>query len=248
MLKTVVTKCKMKTNVAIILAGGNGSRFGKNIPKQFTKVAGKEIIEYSTTTFLDIPEISKVVIVCHTNWIEHTKLLFQTKYPDKNIEIIEGGKTRFISSKNALEHLEIGNVGNVLIHDAARPMISKEIIKECLKELQKHKAVTVAVPVKDTIIQVNGDIISSIPNRNNMLLNQTPQCFDFHTIYPIYQQINIIPEDSQLFLSDDCSVVLNHMDIKVVNGSNGNIKITHKNDTVEMKNILENCTKYSKIL
>ncbi len=251
MLKTVLTKFKMKTNIAIILAGGNGSRFGKNIPKQFIKVAGKEIIEYSATTFLDIPEISKVVIVCHTSWIEHTKLLFQTKYPDKNIEVIEGGKTRFLSSRNALEHLATHNVDNVLIHDAARPMVSKTTIRQCLNELKKHKAVTVAVPVKDTIIQINGNKISSIPKRDNLLLNQTPQCFDFHTIYPIYQQINTTFEDIPLFfqiysqnieyLSDDCSVVLNHIDIKIINGSNDNIKITHQNDIIIMKRILENC-------
>ena len=119
-------------NSAVIVAGGNGSRFGQDIPKQFYKLNGKEILSYSVSTFCKHPQIDEVVIVCHSDWIEHVK----SKYPECIVTV--GGKRRQDSSLNGVmttsHKTEI-----VLIHDAARPFVSEEIITDCLAALKNIK-------------------------------------------------------------------------------------------------------------
>ena len=112
-------------NSAIILAGGIGNRMKIDIPKQFILIKNKMVIEYSIDVFLENKHINEIIIVCEKKWIEKLK----NKYP--NIKIVCGGKTRTESSYIGLSTCG-KNVENVLIHDAARPIINQDLILKCI--------------------------------------------------------------------------------------------------------------------
>ena len=213
-----------KMNIAIIVAGGSGMRFGGEIPKQFVKMNGKEVISYCVETFFGIEEIDKIVIVCHKDWIAHTQKLFTE---NKKISVICGGGNRFESSFNGLKFIhENGWIhSNALIHDAARPFISMEIIKNCISNLEEFSAVSVSIPVVDTIVLAKDGFVVEVLDRSKLFGNQTPQCFWFETIWSAY---NFAETDK---FTDDISVVLaNGGKVRILDGDFKNKKITKIED------------------
>tara|TARA_Y100001970_G_C14109067_1_gene789801 strand:+ start:642 stop:1301 length:660 start_codon:yes stop_codon:yes gene_type:complete len=205
-------------NVAIILAGGSGSRFGGTIPKQFQLLNERRIIDYSIKEFENHDLINEIIIVCHKNWLSTMKNEYNRH------QIIRGGSTRQKSSLEGLNACD-KNTDNVLIHDAARPFITNVIISDCIKLLSKYDAINISIPATDTIVINNNNFIKSIPNRDDLLISQTPQAFKFNTIFKAH---NNFKGDN---LSDDIQLV-NNMNIKCYNhkGSRNNIKITNKLD------------------
>jgi len=162
-------------NVAIILAGGAGKRFGDAVPKQFIILHGRRVIDYSIKTFLQHNDIDSVVIVCASNW----EKIIQKEYP--NCIVVKGGESRKNSSLFGLKACP-KDTKNVLIHDAARPFIDKDIISRCLFALEKEKAVDTVISSSDTVVEAKDELIINMPIRDNMFLGQTPQGFDFKTI------------------------------------------------------------------
>ena len=156
-------------NSAIIVSGGSGDRFGGDIPKQFIKLQGKEILSFSVNTFLKHPEIDEVIIVCHPNWIDHVR------YKYSKCQIVKGGKQRRDSCLNGLMSIS-NNSSNVLIHDAARPFISRNIISNCLSALNTHEACAPIIPSIDSLVNINKGKASFI-DRSQTFIVQTPQCF-----------------------------------------------------------------------
>ena len=216
-----------KMNIAIIVAGGSGLRFGGEIPKQFVKMNGKEVISYCVETFSGIEEIDKIVIVCHKDWMTHAQSLFAK---NKKISVICGGKSRFESSFNGLKFIyENGWVNsNVLIHDAARPFVSAEIIQNCIANLEAFSALTVSIPVIDTIVLVKDGFVEKVLDRSKLFGNQTPQCFWFETIWSAY---NFAKTDK---FTDDISVVLaNGGKVIILEGDSKNKKITKMQDILQ---------------
>lgn len=207
-------------NVAIVLAAGTGKRFDENNPKQFFKINEKEVVRYSVEIFSSFSEIQKIIVVTCKDYLSFTQKLFKS---DPKVEVIAGGAERSESSRNAITHLKNTETKNVLIHDAARPFVSKEIIQNCLDALQKNKAVVVAVPSTQTVSIVEDGKIVSIPDRKTIYIHQTPQCFDYNLIYNAFQSTKEI-------FTDDVSVVFQKTDIKIVFGDEKNIKITTKMD------------------
>ena len=117
----------------ILLAGGNSSRFKSNLPKPYHKIAGKTLIELSIAKIKQFKQFQKIVIVYNK---KHLKFL--KKINLKNVSIIQGGKTRQQSTYNALNYLKnLKTVNHVLIHDAARPNFSKNLINKILYESKK---------------------------------------------------------------------------------------------------------------
>ncbi len=210
-------------NYAIILASGQGSRFGGDVPKQFIKIDGKTVLEKCVEAFEINNHIDKIIVVIHPDYRQKAKNLLQNY--KKVCAVTDGGKTRKESSYNGVFSI-IDDEANVFIHDCARPFISQRIIDDCASAMEKHCAVTVAVPVTDTIIEKEEGIIKSIPNRKVLMKNQTPQCFKLTLIKKAHQLA--IDKD----FSDDCSLVINAdlSDIFIINGEEENIKITYKND------------------
>jgi len=218
-------------NIAIILAGGSGSRFGLNVPKQFAKLAGKTIIEHTIDVFEQNSMIDEICIVIKSEYKDRIKEIILKNGYKKIKKILDGGEERKDSSLVAIKayELEIGNC-NLIFHDAVRPFVDNRIINECIKKLDYYNAIDVAIPAVDTIIEVENNVITNIPLRDKMMQGQTPQAFKLNTIKKAYE---IAQKDKNFKPTDDCGIVKKYLpdeSIYVVKGSLQNIKITYQQD------------------
>lgn len=226
-------------NIAIILAGGSGSRFGADMPKQFLTVAGKMIIEHTIDAFEQHPQIDEIALVSRADFVEEMQGLALKNGYKKLKKVLQGGKERYHSSLAAIEAYK-DDEDRLLIHDGVRPLISQRIISDCIAALEDYEAVDVAVPTTDTIIELDekGNI-ARIPQRRLLRNVQTPQCFRRATIA---QAFELALKDPDFFPTDDCSIVqryLPHTPIKVVDGESTNIKITYPEDLALAERILK---------
>ncbi len=217
--------------VAVILAGGSGSRVGLSVPKQLLKVAGKPVMEHTVEIFQDAEAIDEIYIMMHPDHLEAAERIGR-KFP-KVTRILAGGDTRNDTTKAALRALEEdhGPRTRVLTHDAVRPLVDIRIINDLVNALDDYDAVDVAIPTADTIIEVNDrSEIVSIPSRRTLRRGQTPQAFRLGTLSEAYR---LAWQDPDFAAPDDCSVVLKYtsgVPIKVVEGSDQNMKITEPID------------------
>ncbi len=232
-------------NVAVLLAGGSGRRMGGPEPKQFIMVSGRSILEHSIRAFHSHAQIDEIVIVAHADYIDRIAEI-AAPYP-KVKHIVPGGKERYDSSLAAIaiyrsvrsEELGVRSDLNLLIHDAVRPLVSQRIISDCITALKSYKAVDVAIPCTDTIVEVNaeGHICHITPRA--MLRNvQTPQCFRLETIAEAYKRGL---DDPDFITTDDCGVVHRYLPeepIYVVEGETTNIKVTYPEDLILAEKIL----------
>lgn len=217
--------------VAVILAGGSGSRVGLSVPKQLLKVAGKPVMEHTLAIFQDAQVIDEIYIMMHPEYLEAAERIGR-KF-SKVTKIIPGGDTRNDTTKAALRALEVnhGPRTRVLTHDAVRPLLDIRIIDDLVAALDTYEAVDVAIPSADTIIEVNDrNEIVTIPPRGKLRRGQTPQAFRLGTLAEAYRKAW---EDPDFAAPDDCSVILNYapgVPIKVVEGADHNMKITEPID------------------
>ena len=217
--------------VAVVLAGGTGSRVGLNIPKQLLKVAGKTILEHTLDVFQDAPEIDDIVLLMNGAHVDEARRLAA---PYSKISTVEaGGSTRNETTHTALTALSALGEEDcwVLFHDAVRPLLDHRIITECVAALGRYDAVDVAIPSADTIIVVDEhEEITDVPDRSRIRRGQTPQAFRLSTIRRAYE---LAWQDPDFTATDDCSVVLRYLPdvpIGVVHGSEQNMKVTHPID------------------
>ena len=241
-------------NIAVILAGGTGSRMGSSVPKQFMPLAGRTVIEYSIETFCNHPVIDEVAVVVHPDWRGRMEEIVERL---KVSRIIDGGSERYMSSLNAImAYIDEPDDTNLLLHDAARPFVTAEIIDRVVAALGNHEAVGVAVPSTDTVWEVHPDMsgelivnsekceiprfVARIPERRLMWRAQTPQAFRLPLIRDAYQRAL---QDPQFQATDDCGVVRKYMPgtkITVVEGSDSNLKVTTPQDLAALEQILIN--------
>jgi len=220
-------------NIAIILAGGSGNRFGLNIPKQFAKVAGKTLIEHTLDVFQKNNLIDEICIVIKSDWIDKVEEIVIKGGYSKVKKVLNGGEERkdsSLSAINAYKSEQNSDNYNLIFHDAVRPFVTDGIIQKCIEALSHYSAIDVAIPATDTIIEVKNSVITNIPNRSDMMQGQTPQCFKLKTIAQAY---NIAQKDSNFKATDDCGIVKKYLpdeEIFVVHGSVENIKITYEQD------------------
>ena len=214
-------------NIALILASGTGSRCNLGIPKQFAKINNKTILEYTVNAFETHELIDEIYLVTSKEFLEKVKEL--TKNYKKVQKVIQGGKTRKDSSYNGISAInEIE--AKVLIHDGVRPLISKDIITNCIKELEEKSAICVAIDSTDTLYEINeNNTIKAIPQRKFLKRAQTPQCFKLSLIKKAHELAN---NDPNCLVTDDCGLVqyYNLTDIYLTQGDENNIKITYKED------------------
>lgn len=221
---------KMKKNIAIILAGGIGSRLGLSTPKQFFKVAGKMIIEHTVDAFEHNQNIDEIALVSNPFYIPEVENLILKNNWKKVKKVLKGGKERYDSSLSAIQAYA-GRDVNLIFHDAVRPLVSQRIINDVVEALHTHQAIDVALPSADTIIEIDGDFIRNIPDRSRLKRGQTPQAFHIETIRKAYE---IALNDPQFKVTDDCGVVKKYLPetpIYVVSGEESNMKLTYKEDT-----------------
>jgi 2-C-methyl-D-erythritol 4-phosphate cytidylyltransferase len=217
-------------NIAVILAGGSGSRLGGGLPKQFLKVAGKKIIEHTIDVFENNSLIDEIAIVTKEEYISEVEnMILHNKYT-KVKKILVGGKERYHSSLSAIEAYS-KNDDILLFHDAVRPLVNDRIINDCIDAMKQYNAVDVAIKATDTMIEVNSDnCIEYIPDRAKLRNGQTPQCFRRELIKKAYDKAL---NDPNFITTDDCGVVRKYLPnepIGVVRGENFNMKVTYIED------------------
>ena len=247
-------------NIAVILAGGIGARVGGTLPKQLLPLAdGRSVLEHTVSAFEQADCIDEVCIVMHPDYIMHAEQMLLANAWQKVRHIIPGGKERWESSVNAIrqvrgERLEARgeenncqlpiancpNTINLLLHDAARPFVSQDIIVRVCEALEEHEAVTVAIPSTDTVYEMKDGKVARIPQRSTIMRAQTPQAFRLELIAEAYAKAlgvdNLSAEacaTCHLPATDDCGVVFNHLpevSVHIVLGEEQNKKITFKED------------------
>ncbi|EET7011519.1 2-C-methyl-D-erythritol 4-phosphate cytidylyltransferase, partial [Escherichia coli] len=163
-------------NIAVILASGTGSRFGAKIPKQFVKLAGKPVIQYTLHAFQNAKKIDEIIVVTNEEYVDFVSALTMEHNYFKVTKIIHGGKERYESSWAALQSIELDEC-NVIFHDAVRPFVSQKIIDDCIDGLNNYNAIDVVVDPTDTIVKIKNKEIMSIPDRRFLARGQTPQGF-----------------------------------------------------------------------
>ena len=246
-------------NIAVILAGGIGARVGGGIPKQLLPLQdGKSVLEHAVDAFEQSPHIDEVCIVMHPDYIAYAEQMLLANAWQKVRHIIPGGKERWESSVQAIRAMgyrlwAIGeenncqlpiancpNTINLLLHDAARPFVSQEIIARVCEALKEHEAVTVAIPSTDTVYEMVDGKVARIPQRSTIMRAQTPQAFRLELIAEAYAKALGVESlsaeacaEAHLPATDDCGIVHEHMPqvpIYIVEGEEQNKKITFKED------------------
>lgn len=207
---------------AVILMGGEGRRFGGQIPKQFHLLNNKKIYLHTLEAFLSTQIFDRIVLVCHPDWI------IEVKNEVSDCLIAAGGATRQQSCYLGLKSFPVPpNI--VAIHDAVRPFVSREIIQQNIEQAIIYGAVDTCISSSDTLVFApDKSTIASIPPREQYLRGQTPQTFRYEWILDAHK--NAI-ENGIENCSDDCQLLLRQgRNVYIVPGSEKNIKITTEFD------------------
>ena len=206
--------------IALIVAGGSGLRLGHDLPKQYVKILGKTILEYTLDKFLSVEAINAIKIVIAKG---HEEMYQAFKKSPKVLPYVLGGGTRQESVKNGLVSLQNLNPKKVLIHDAARPFVSEDVINSVIQKLEDYKAVDVGIDLIDTIT-VKPKFGAKILNRDELYGTQTPQGFIFKEILDLHLK------NKNIFSDDIALAMETGIDIGFVKGEPINFKITNKID------------------
>jgi len=229
---------------AIIVAGGSGSRFGANMPKQFLLLGDKPVIAHSMISFENSPFIDQIILVAPRELWDFCHNLSKEFGISKLQAIAPNGKTRQDSVYNGLAGLNNSDA-LVLIHDAARPFVPQQNshknhdkLEELLEAAYAHKAATFAIPATETIkLADKNNLIKSTLHRDSAFIIQTPQAFCANTLIKAHKKA----QETGFKAYDDCQLIENlGISPKIVIGSNDNIKITHAIDMVLAEEIYEN--------
>lgn len=220
-------------DVAIIVAAGSGSRMKSSKNKLLLPLGGKTVIERTVKTFEDIPQIGEIIVVCREEELETMSSILL----GEKITFVIGGKTRQESVKNAVETIDPDECETVIIHDGARPLVTKEEILETLEEAKRTGAAATGVFVKDTIKVINDDyVITDTPDRTKLVAIHTPQIFNLKLYLKAMEKAAMQKKD----FTDDCKLLENiGVPVSVVIGEYGNIKITTPEDIPMAQAILE---------
>jgi 2-C-methyl-D-erythritol 4-phosphate cytidylyltransferase len=225
-IKTKRYKEGFIVNVGIILSGGTGSRFGSELPKQYSILAERPVIEYSIDAFKQSPEIEEIIVICSPEYMDGL-----SRY---EVCLIEGGNTRNQSLYNGLKYIDerFGNCQNVIIQEAARPFITADIVTDYIYMLSQYDGVITAQKITDSIGSLNQWRV----NREDYYLIQAPEAFRFRVLWdnflpysPITATVQQLPEHSKIYLNFEFR---------------SNLKITYKEDLrlaeIIMKEIFTN--------
>ncbi|MBP3441314.1 MAG: 2-C-methyl-D-erythritol 4-phosphate cytidylyltransferase [Clostridia bacterium] len=230
-------------NIAVVLAGGSGSRMGMvDRPKQFIDIYGKPVIIHTLEAFEINEKIDAICVVCVKEWQDDLALWLK-EYDIRKVRwIANAGASRQESSLNALDAVKdvCGDDDYVIIHDAARPLISQKIINDNIVKVREYGACDTVVPAHDTIIRsVDGESLESIPARKELYMGQTPQSFKYSIVRKAYDDYFALPENERPEMTDDCGLVLAAgVKIGMAMGDKLNMKITTMEDLLLVKSIV----------
>ncbi|MGD9638435.1 MAG: bifunctional 2-C-methyl-D-erythritol 4-phosphate cytidylyltransferase/2-C-methyl-D-erythritol 2,4-cyclodiphosphate synthase [Alphaproteobacteria bacterium] len=211
-----------KKCIALIVAAGKGHRFGNELPKQYHQLGNKMVLAQSLGIFANHYLVDGVAAVINFDDMPFYEIAAQGL---NLLPPIKGGKTRQDSVRLGLEAIKEQQPDIVLIHDGARPFISYDLITNTIEALNDYDGVIPAIPVKDTLKKVQNNIITQTVDRNELWRAQTPQGFNFEKIRTAHLKAQ------NLELTDDAAVFeYSGLDVLIINGDEGNEKITLKED------------------
>jgi 2-C-methyl-D-erythritol 4-phosphate cytidylyltransferase len=221
------------TTIAIVPAGGKGFRSGLATPKQYLKVNGKEIIVYTLQTFQKNKHINKIIIAAEAEYFSLLLKLIKKFKLSKVKLIVEGGSTRQQSVFNAVLSSEADDNDLLVVHDAARALISNDILTNAIISAKKNGNALVCIKAKDTLIKGNKTVDKYL-NRDEVYYVQTPQIFKYKDLYKA-----LVKAEKANFVGTDESMLVKNTGkkINIVEGSVFNYKITTKEDVELFKKL-----------
>ena len=225
--------------IALIKAGGVGSRMGAPVPKQFVTIQNKPIIIYTMEQFQNHPSIDGIVVICVEGW-KDILLDYSKKYGiSKLIKVVDGGSSSLRSIKNGINSLdEYMEEDIVLVHDGNRPLISQEIISDVIVECEKFDSAVAAIPCTDEVMVLNNDFYGSdkFLNRKELYRIQTPDAYRLKVLRSIFEnatekQLDEIGATNTLMLDQGGKV-------HFAKGSELNIRLTTQEDITQCRALL----------
>ena len=221
----------MLNKYLIVVAGGVGSRMNATIPKQFLLVNGKPILFHTIENFAcAIPEL-RIICVLHPDYFDLFEELKLKHDFNCEVTLVEGGKTRYHSSKNGINAID--GEGIIAIHDAARPIVSKQHIIDLFQKAELSGFVLPVVSLKESLRLINGESSENV-DRSTYKVVQTPQLFKSDRLKEAFEK------GYKSMYTDDASVVQSELGISplLVEGEENNIKITTPIDMVIAQQLL----------
>jgi 2-C-methyl-D-erythritol 4-phosphate cytidylyltransferase len=225
----------MKT-VAIIVAGGSGKRIEGNLPKQFLMLGGKPILAHTIEKFESCDSVDEIVLVVPEDHLGYCSQAIVDKHTFSKIrKIVCGGKERQDSVYQGLKACS-NSTSIVAIHDGVRPLISMMMIFKSIELCREKRAVILAVPVNDTIKQVENGLVINTLDRRKFWLVQTPQVFEYKLIMEAHKKAR-----EKNFVGTDDSALVERLgcEVSVLEGTYNNIKITTAEDLLVAEKLLK---------
>lgn len=208
-------------NYIVIVAGGKGMRMGADIPKQFIPIGGKPVLMHTLERFFACDGELKIILVLPHEQQAYWRQLCRDCAFNIPHTIVDGGETRFESSRKGLQAIPLDAAGLVGIHDGVRPFVSEVVIKRCFEAADESKAAIPVLPVTDTLRHVDRHGVGRNVLRSDYRIVQTPQVFDIRLLRKAFEQPY---QDS---FTDEASVVeLLGCTVEMVEGNRENIKLT----------------------
>ena len=223
--------------VALILAGGTGTRLGADIPKQYIEINGKPIISYCLDVFQQHADVDCIQVVADEQWHEYIAQYIQG---EKMRGFSRPGENRQLSIYHGL--CDIQKYGThtdvVIVHDAARPNVSSDMITECITAAQGHDGAIPVLPMKDTIyLSENGSTISALISREKLYAGQAPEAFKLGKY--IMANEALFPDRIKSINGSTEPAIISHMDMVMIRGDESNFKITTTADLERFKRMIQ---------
>lgn len=178
-------------NIALIIAGGSGQRMKQEIPKQFLNINDKPVIIYTLEAFQRHPDIDEIGVVCIDGWHDILRAYARQYKIDKLTWIVPGGKNGQDSIRNGVIEAEkrYGSDDILLIHDAIRPLVSHEIISDCIVQSRKYGSAITVTPCNTAVLRKTTDSSSTeVVPRDQLAMTQTPQAFPIGKLADIHRR------------------------------------------------------------
>lgn len=232
------------SNIAIIIAGGSGSRMGQDIPKQFINVYDKPVLIYTLESFQRHPQIDEIEVVCIDGWHDILWAYAKQFNIDKLKWVVSGGKTGQESIKNGVDNLK-GKVladDNIIIHDGIRPLVEPSVLTDVISKCNKYGNAVTSMPYNEQIFVINSDDETTttkfIP-RETLRRVSTPQAYKFSLLSEKYQEA--FEKKIGIYGSHYTNTMMVELGVTLhfAAGSDKNIKLTTKDDLEMFKAYLK---------
>ncbi len=225
---------------ALLLAGGDGNRFGADIPKQFVRLAGEQILVRSARG-VAAAGVDRIVVVAHPAWLAQTEAALAGAGLAIPAMVVAGGTTRNESTRNGLASLDAADDDIVVVHDAVRPLVPVDVVRRSIEPILAGEAdaTDTVIPSADTLVIVEDGRVVEIPDRARFRRGQTPQTFRAGILAQAYAAAAAAGD---LSATDDCSLVLRYVPgvrLAAVAGDEVNLKITTRIDMVMADRMLQ---------